>query len=374
MKILQLIHKPQPRGAEIFAAQLSDNLELQGHTSKLLALYESNDAAKYNRSYQTINANPAASLWDMAGWKALAAKIAAENPDVVQANAGDTLKYAVFSKLLFRWPQPLVFRNASTLSSYLKRPFQKFYTGFLFRHTDAVASVSEFSRQDLVRLFPSLSNRTKVIPIGLEKKSAVSNPFPAGPPEQINLVHVGGFSFEKNHRGLLRIFKSALMQLPNAHLWLVGDGPLRAETEALVAEMELKERVHFTGFVQNPLDYTAHGEALLLPSIIEGLPGVILEAMLYQTPVVAYRVGGIGEVVSTGKTGWLLNPGDEKDFAEAIRAVVHNREKTADIVSNAYQQVSKHYMNEGIAHVFINLYQSLLTEKKTKKKQLSSIV
>ncbi|GAB3535563.1 hypothetical protein GCM10027443_24980 [Pontibacter brevis] len=364
MKILQLIHKPQLRGAEIFAAQLSDNLELQGHSSKLLAIYESNDATKYNRSYLTINANSAASLWDMRGWKALAAKIAEEKPDVVQANAGDTLKYAVFSKLFFRWHQPLVFRNASTLSSYLKKPVQKAYTGFLFRHTDAVASVSEYSRQDLVRLFPSLSNRVKVIPIGLEKKRAVSSPFPAGPPEQLNLVHVGGFSYEKNHRGLLRIFKAALSLLPHAHLWLVGDGPLRAETEALAAEMDLEDRVHFTGFVQNPLDYIAHGQALLLPSIIEGLPGVILEAMHYKTPVVAYKVGGVGEVVSTGKTGWLLEAGDEKAFAEAIKEVVSNSEKTADIVLNAYQQVNKHYMNEEIAHSFLNLYQGLLKRKK----------
>ncbi|RDV16134.1 glycosyltransferase [Pontibacter diazotrophicus] len=367
MKVLQLIHKPQPRGAEIFAAQLSDNLALQGHRSELLAIYESMDAAKFNRTYHSINANPKASLCDIAGWKALATKIAAEQPDIVQANAGDTLKYAVFSKLFFRWRQPLVFRNASTLSSYLKKPLQKAYTGFLFRQTDAVASVSEFSRQDLVRLFPSLSARAKVIPIGLEKKGAVSNPFPAGPPEQINLVHVGGFSFEKNHRGLLRIFKAALERLPDAHLLLVGDGPLRTETEALVKEMRLKERVHFTGFVQNPLDYIAHGQALLLPSIIEGLPGVILEAMLYQTPVVAYKVGGIGEVVAPGKTGWLLEPGDERGFAEAIVEVIGNSEKTAKVVMNAYQQVNEEYMNEGIALSFIQLYQDLLKGGQVKK-------
>lgn len=357
MKILQLIHKPQLRGAEIFAAQLSDNLERLGHRSILLAIYDSNDSAKYNRNYLSIHANPKGSLWDIAGWKALANVVAAEKPDIVQANAGDTLKYAVFSKLLFRWRQPLVFRNASTLSSYLKRPLQKLYTKFLFSRVDAVASVSEYSKKDLVGLFPSLSTKARVIPIGLERKVKVSNPYPVSSPEQVNLLHVGGFSFEKNHRGLLRIFKLTLDHLPHAHLWLVGDGPLRAKIEALVQEMGLKERVHFTGFVQNPLDYIAHGQALLLPSIIEGLPGVILEAMLYETPVVAYKVGGIGEVVSAGKTGWLLEAGDEKGFAEAIADAMSNRDKTAGIVSNAYQQVNRQYMNEGVAQAFVNLYQ-----------------
>ena len=68
MKILQLIHKPQPRGAETFAAQLSSQLEAQGHTSKLVAIYEGGaDAAKYNKVCIPVKANPKAKLWDRGG-------------------------------------------------------------------------------------------------------------------------------------------------------------------------------------------------------------------------------------------------------------------------------------------------------------------
>ena len=366
MKILQLIHKPQPRGAETFAAQLSDNLEQQGHTSRLVAIFEGNgDAAKYNRSFISVKANPGARLWDLQGWRSLAKIIEAEKPDIVQANAGDTLKYAVFSKLLFRWSQPLVFRNASTLSSYIRNFFQKKYTGFLFSHTDAVASVSEFSRQDLIGLYSGVASKSVTIPIGLEKKAAVHNPFPAEFQNRINLVHVGGFSFEKNHKGLLRIFRIVSGQLPDAHLWLVGDGPLRKETEELVQEMKLEDRVHFTGFVQNPLDYISFGQALLLPSIIEGLPAVILEAMLYETPVIANRVGGIGEVVTPGETGWLISPQDEEAFAMAVvQAVTDNDSKTSKITGKANHLISKQYMNGHIAERFVRLYEQVLNEQK----------
>lgn len=366
MKILQLIHKPQPRGAETFAAQLSDNLEQQGHTSKLVAIFEGNgDAAKYNRSFLSVKANPGARLWDRQGWQSLSRIIAQERPDIIQANAGDTLKYAVFSRLLYKWRQPLVFRNASTLSSYLRNPVQKLYTGFLFSQTDAVASVSEFSRQDLIGLYGSVASKSVTIPIGLEKKAAVSNPFPAGCRDKVNLVHVGGFSFEKNHRGLLRIFKIVSAQLPEAHLWLVGDGPLRGEIEVLVQEMGLKDKVHFTGFVQNPLDYISHGQALLLPSIIEGLPAVILEAMLYETPVVANKVGGIGEIVIPGETGWLVNPEDENAFARAVvEAVTDNDSKAHKITGKANHLISKQYMNGHIAERFIRLYEQVLSEQK----------
>ncbi|WP_068836808.1 glycosyltransferase [Pontibacter akesuensis] len=360
MKILQLIQKPQPRGAETFAAQLSDNLEQQGHSSKLFALFDSGDANKFNRSYVPVKANASTRLWDKKGWRSLANIITEENPDVIQANAGDTLKYAVFSKLLYRWRQPIVFRNASTLSSYLRNPLQKFYTGFLLSQVDAIASVSEHSKQDLVRLFPKLVERIITIPIGLEEKAATSNPFPAWPNGCVNLVHVGGFSFEKNHKGLLRIFKKIVTVIPSTHLWLVGDGPLKSEIEALVKDLGLKDKVTFTGFVQNPLDYTAHGDALLLPSIIEGLPGVILEAMLYETPVVATKVGGVGEVVISDETGWLVDKGDEAGFADAVSSLLENSQNTGRIVSNASSRVKERYMNQDIARLFINLYHKLL--------------
>ncbi|MCX2739958.1 glycosyltransferase [Pontibacter anaerobius] len=364
MKILQLIQKPQPRGAEIFAAQLSDNLSMLGHTSELLAIFDSPDSYKYSKPHQLLEANPSARLWDRQGWKNLSEVIQTKKPDIVQANAGDTLKYAVFSKLLYKWKQPIVFRNASTLSSYIKSPVQKLYNGFLYRKTDAIASVSNHSKEDLVRLYPGLNLKTTTIPIGLEDKQAVKNPFAGNQEQQVNLVHVGGFSFEKNHEGLLRIFQSVVKKHSNAHLWLVGDGPSRKSIEEKAKELNLLGSVHFTGFVNNPLDYIAHAQGLLLPSIIEGLPGVILEAMLYETPVVAYNVGGIREIVKHKKTGWLIEPGDELTFAQSVNNVLNlrNAEKQ-QITSAALNLVKENYMNLGIAERFVLLYEQLLNKK-----------
>ncbi|WP_299987974.1 glycosyltransferase [uncultured Pontibacter sp.] len=361
MKILQLIQKPQPRGAEMFAAQLSTQLEALGHSSKIIAIFGSIEKHKYKADYLVLDANPKARLWDKAGWGKLAQLIKEQNPDIIQANAGDTLKYAVFSKMLFGWKQPIIFRNASTLSSYIKSPFQKLYNSFLYKQTDAIASVSKHSRKDLIKLFPGLSSKAITIPIGLDEKKVVNNPFEAFPLEQINLVHVGGFSFEKNHVGLLRIFRSVKQQQPNAHLWLVGDGSLRNSIEDIVIEHELKGCVHFTGFINNPLDYIANAHALLLPSIIEGLPGVILEAMLYETPVIAYNVGGIGEVVHHKRTGWLVESENERAFEETIHEVLQLPfSEKEQIIANAAQLVRKYYMNSHITSNFVQLYNEVL--------------
>lgn len=360
MKILQLIQKPQPRGAETFAAQLSENLEQQGHSSKLVALFSGNESVKFKKDYMLVGANAGARLWDANGWKKLADIISNTHPDVIQANAGDTLKYAVFSKVKHKWHQPIIFRNASTLSSYLKNPVQKIYSRFLLNRVDAIASVSEFSRCDIINLFPELAEKTLTIPIGLEPKIDVSNPFINNSSfKTINLVHVGGFTFEKNHLGLLRIYERITKLIPNVHLWLIGDGPLRNEVEAAVQRMGLLSCVSFTGFISNPLEYIAHGDALLLPSIIEGLPGVILEAMLYETPVIATNVGGISEIVIPNKTGWLIERGEEKAFAEAVSNCLANKNETLSLVKHAVCMVEEKYMNKSIANSFANLYQKL---------------
>ncbi|WP_299702403.1 glycosyltransferase [uncultured Pontibacter sp.] len=363
MKILQLIQKPQPRGAEVFTAQLSSNLENLQHSSHILALFDSPDSSRFISKCQLLNANSKARFWDKDGWAKLATIIKELKPDVIQANAGDTLKYAVFSKLFFKWKQPIVFRNASTLSSYIKNPLQKLYNEFLYKQTDAIASVSEYSRNDLLLLYPGLKSRTYTIPIGLEEKIRVENPFPVNHKDQVKLVHVGGFSFEKNHTRLLHIFSALLATQEHVHLWLVGDGPLRMSIENQVKDMGLQNNVHFTGFVNNPLDYIANAQVLVLPSIIEGLPGVILEAMLYETPVVAYNVGGIREIVKSNETGWLIEPGDEKGFAKALEDIILMKEADKyKIIQKAEKLVKGEYMNVHIATKFAFLYKQLLNK------------
>lgn len=361
MRVLQLIQKPQPRGAEIFAGQLSEQLIKLGHNSNIIALFDHVDSAKYMYPYKLLHASSSSRLWDWQAWKNLAEIISIQKPDIIQANAGDTLKYAVYSKKLFGWQQPIIFRNASTLSSYIRTPLQKYYNLLLYNKVNAVASVSNHSKNDFVSLFPKLVNKITTIPIGLENKRETVNPFVGNSTNIKNLVHVGGFSFEKNHEGLLRIFKLLLKEVPDVKLWLIGDGPLREKVEKIIQHEQLEKHVCLTGFVNNPLDYIAHADVLLMPSIIEGLPGVILEALLYETPVVAYDVGGISEVIKSGETGWLVNAGEENKFlGTLINVLALDIEVKARISRDGMLLAKRHYLNEQVTLSFMNLYTETL--------------
>src|SRR5687768_8044683 len=122
MKIFQLIQKPQLRGAEIFACQLSTELSNRGHECVVITLFQGASKLPFAGRIIPLGLSKRTRFVDWRGWKKLADLVKKEEPDILQANAGDTLKYAIISKLIFRWKTKVVFRNASTVSLYIKNP------------------------------------------------------------------------------------------------------------------------------------------------------------------------------------------------------------------------------------------------------------
>src|SRR5690606_6179015 len=169
--------------------------------------------------------------FDFSGWKALADIIRDFQPEIIQANAADTLKYAIFSKILFNWKVPVVYRNASTSSFYIKSKSSKYFNSVLLKYVDLIISVSKSSKKDLNLLFPFTTSKTVVIPVGIETESkprSVENNFND---DIYNIIHAGSFTREKNHHELIDIFKILLSTNPNCALHLIGDGELRQEIE-----------------------------------------------------------------------------------------------------------------------------------------------
>lgn len=356
MKILQLVQKPQMRGAEMFASQLSTHINTLGHEAQLVFIYPGEAPLPFSGKKHHIYGHSKKKFFDIAAWKRLAAIIKAEKPDIIQANAGDTLKYAVFSKLIFRWKQPIVFRNASTISLYIKSSSAKLLNGFFFSFCKKIISVSHLSAKDFKALYPKFTNRTVVIPVGIDSiEKLQSDEKLTGEPA---ILHVGGFSFEKNHSELISIFELFLRTYPKAQLHLVGDGPLKNSIEKLVNEKNLEACVHFYGFRKDAPVFMQKADCLVLPSVIEGLPGVILEAFACSLPVVANDVGGIHEIVRNKETGFLVAKGDINAFCEAMVQQVASpnalmKEKALNLVNNEYQ-------NNKIAEKFIIEYRNLL--------------
>ncbi|MDH5380087.1 MAG: glycosyltransferase [Cyclobacteriaceae bacterium] len=359
MKIIQLVTARQSRGAELSAAWLSEQLVKKGVEVRYISLYHSTDSTFSSNGLVAIDLGlPKKGGLNWSLVKSLKKALQDFRPDIVQANAGDTLKYAVLVRTLFGLRYKIVFRNASMVSNYIRSFPQRMFNGLLYKRTDYVLSVSRQSREDLIKLYPVCEGKSRVVPNGIltgtdsDKRELGSG--------QFHVLHIGGFTFEKNHEGLLRIFAAFLQKKPEAYLHLVGDGPLKEDIEKFVSRMGLEDHVTFYGFVTDPLSFISGADMLVLPSVIEGLPAVVLEAMYGQKPVVAYNVGGIAEAVSHNQSGILSAKDDEQSFVTAMHTLSNDPALRQSMGRRGRTIVEERFTMDRIAEQFMEVYEQIL--------------
>ncbi|WP_057936055.1 glycosyltransferase family 4 protein [Algoriphagus resistens] len=363
MKIIQLIQKPQRRGAEIFAAQLSEQLRRNGNGVLLVSIYEGVAELSFNGEWIKLKRPIANRFFDYRGWRDFANLVKEFQPDVIQANAADTLKFSVFSKILFRWKVPLIYRNANQMGDFIRNAFHQRFNQFLVNQVTSVVSVSKESRTDFHQTFSFPQDNSIEIPIGIvpeEIELMQQEKDPVDLPKSF-IIQIGSWVPEKDPLGMLQIFKEVLKSRPDLQLVFMGSGPLAAKIHQSIEDLGLKHAVHLIASQPNIFAYLQYAEALVMPSQIEGLPGVILEAMYCKVPVVAYGVGGIPEVLSSGQTGWCIQPSDQKAFCEAIVEILNSsKTQKSTIIDQAHTQIITDFKLSQIASRFEDFYRSYL--------------
>jgi len=362
LKILQIIQKPQLRGAEIFACQLSNHLEKQGHEVLVVTIYKGDSQLPFKGSLIGLDRPLSKRFFDFKGWKNFNNIIKEFNPDIIQANAADTLKFAVSSKMLFSWKQPLVYRNANKMGDFITSKLKWRLNNFYISRVAYVISVSKECERDFIKTFSYPQEKICTVEIGVEEQKLGGIPndlkeiFKRGPV----ITHIGGFVPEKNHEGLINIFNGILEKFPETQLLLMGKGNLEGIIKSKVKGLQIKNKVHFLGYRSDVLDILNNSKTFVLPSLIEGLPAVILEAMYCETPVVAYNVGGIGEVVIQGKTGWLVEKNEEDKFQDQLEEILKGNENILHRVKAAKNMISDKFLNNQIAERFVKCYFEVL--------------
>jgi len=205
--------------------------------------------------------------------------------------------------------------------SLTQNPFRKVYAGL--SGIARVVTVSEAAAASLASVGIS-RDRMRIIPPG------IATPAKPGRPAGAPVVGViSRFSREKNVALLLRAFKRVAEEVPEATLHAYGDGPEREDLERLAEELGIGAKTTFFGHVPDAGTRCGDFDVLAVPSSRESFGLAALEAMSCGVPVVATMVGGLPELIIDGETGKLVPPEDERAMADAILALLRDRELSA---------------------------------------------
>jgi glycosyltransferase involved in cell wall biosynthesis len=165
----------------------------------------------------------------------------------------------------------------------------------------------------------------------------------------------------KGQRDLLDITPDLLGQFPELRVVFVGDGWLRASLEAMVRRQVWRDRVIFTGMLpvdQVPAALTAL-DVMALPSYQEGQGRTLAEALLCGCAIVAYDVGGVGEICVGGETGLLAPVGDRAALKRAIAALLGSRRQRRDMVGHGQDLVRGRFDHRAVARQVAQVYEDL---------------
>ena len=181
-----------------------------------------------------------------------------------------------------------------------------------------------------------------------------------GLPREATLVGtVGRLAPQKGFVHLIKAIPSILRAHPQTRFLFAGEGPLKAELQALAEELGIADHCRFLGFRRDIPKLLACYDIFVLPSLWEGLSITLLEAMAAGKAVVATNIKGNREVVSDGINGILCEPQNSKALAKAIIHLTKNREKARLLGERARQTVEQRFDERIMLERTLELYRTL---------------
>lgn len=240
-----------------------------------------------------------------------------------------------------------------------------------YRDADQVIAVSEAVRQELIRFFglapEQVETHDNLFDLAQIQRLSGAHDVPRQT-GMIHVVSVGRLESEKGHHVLIQAM-DRLVHSPEplpVRLWLIGRGPEESHLRRLVESRRLQHVVEFLGFQSNPFPWVRCADVFCLPSLYEGMPNALVEAMLLGTPVVASDCpGGVRELLADGRWGQLAVPGDPQSLADQLAWVLRHLTEARQRAENARRWVSARFDAPVVMDRLQRLFEELLDRRST---------
>jgi glycosyltransferase involved in cell wall biosynthesis len=365
MKIVQVIPMFGLAGAETMCENLTMELYREGHDVKVVSLYD------FHSSITDRLEEAGIKVYYMGKKKGFDLSIVGKltrlfhsiNPDVVHSHLY-SLKYVTFAASLAGIKGRIhTMHNIATKETTSNNQKLNY---FFFHHMHVVpVSLSREIQKTVVKRYKLSVKQIPVIYNGIDlSKCIVKERYENN--KELNYLHIGRFSPQKNHKLLIKAFEKVKKAIPEAMLTLVGDGEEVEEIHQLVNTLQLQNSVHFLGLQDNVYPILNQADVFVLSSSYEGMPMTIIEAMGTGLPVVSTDVGGISSMIENNKEG-LLTKVNEKSFADAM-IQMRDSEQRKKMGNKGREKAKKFFSVETMTKHYVDLYSSRVNQKRRTKR------
>jgi len=176
---------------------------------------------------------------------------------------------------------------------------------------------------------------------------------------------IGQMISRKNIKDLLDVFAMLHQKTDNVELVLLGDGESRVALEDHAKTLPCSADIHFLGYRDDRLDYLKSFDLFAMTSTLEGIPRCLMEACAMETPVAAYNIAGIDQLITNEESGLLVELGDKNALLAAWERIISNDSFANKLGNNAHNYVNAHYSAKRMADEYIELFTTLLKHKES---------
>ncbi|MEN6371391.1 MAG: glycosyltransferase family 4 protein [Armatimonadota bacterium] len=378
MKVIHFIDHMFCGGGQKHVLLLAEYLRKRGIESVVICSDSDDYAGEFAKQDIPVRVVP---LRDFRG---LCAVVRDEKADILHAHG---FRHAIILSLLkpaLRLPfvytlhgyHGRAFKYNPSAAAKVKSMLRSYADKFVHRRADAVICVSEADCELVKSLGFGSPSKYSVIRNGIdcsvfrESHGSPARESLGAASDDVVITSISRFAFPKGNRYLIEAIPAVIAGHPNALFLLVGDGEDEEEMRELAfSKLRLpKDRARFLGRRTDICGILAASDVFVMPSLWEGLPIALIEAMAAGVPQVASDVDGIREVTVNGETGRLVPPMDAKKLAETLSWMIESTGKRAEYSKNSVRRANEYFDAAAMADAIAALYSDIADRKMEQKR------
>lgn len=375
IKILECIRQGQIGGGESHLLSLVENLDKSVFEPVVLSFTDGPMIDRLKQMNIPVHVIHTTKPFDVRKWKEVKKFIKEQNVELIHAHgtrANSNILWAARSLVI-----PVIY----TVHGWSFHPDQKplirkvriMGEKYLTKRSDLNISVSSSNQQTGRNYISSFDSIVINNGIDLQKFNPdkihkdIRSELGIGK-DVILILFIARFTLHKQPLSLIKAFAEALPQNPNLHLLMVGDGDQKEEAIRLINDLNIKEKVTLEKFRQDVPDVLASADIFVLPSLWEGLPIGLLEAMAMGKAIIASNVDGTSEIIKNNENGILVETDQlVPNLVSALAELSKDKSKRERLEQAAVKTVSERFNASNMTRQIEKIYHEVLEKKKKSK-------